>query len=69
MLELKIHCESLEEARIYLNATNYLSLLQDLHEALRSAQKHGGGEIAVLHVVQRFLPDIAQACEHNEGAY
>ncbi len=68
MLELKIHCESLEEARIYLNATNYLSLLQDMREALRNAQKHGG-DGAVLQVVQNFLPDIAQACVHNEGAY
>ncbi len=68
MLELKIHCDSLEEARMYLNAPNYLSLLQDMREALRSAQKHGGGG-AVLRVVQNFLPDIAQACVHNEGAY
>jgi nitrate/nitrite-specific signal transduction histidine kinase len=68
MLELKIHCESLEEARIYLNATNYLSLLQDMREALRNAQKHGG-DGAVLRVVQNFLPDIAQACDHSEGAY
>lgn len=68
MLELKIKCDSLEEARMYLNATNYLSLLQDLRANLRDAMKHGTGA-DVLRVVDNFLPDIAQACDHNDGAY
>lgn len=68
MLELKIKCDSLEEARMYLNAPNYLSLLQDLHESLRGAKKHGT-DIDVLIQVEHFLPDIAQACDHNAGAY
>ncbi len=68
MLELKIKCDSLEEARMYLNAPNYLSLLQDLRENLRGAMKHGG-DADVLRVVDNFMPDIAQACDHNDGAY
>ena len=68
MLELKIKCDSLEEARMYLNAPNYLSLLQDLRANLRDAMKHGG-DVDVLRVVGNFMPDIAQACDHNDGAY
>lgn len=68
MLELKIKCDSLEEARMYLNAPNYLSLLQDLRANLRDAMKHGG-DVDVLRVVDNFMPDIAQACDHNDGAY
>lgn len=68
MLELKIKCDTLEEARVYLNAPNYLSLLQDLRQNLRDAKKHGT-DAYVLHVVDNFLPDIAQACDHNDGAY
>ncbi len=68
MLELKIKCDSLEEARMYLNAPNYLSLLQDLRQNLRDAKKHAG-DAYVLHVVDNFMPDIAQACDHNCGAY
>ena len=68
MLELKIKCESLEEARMYLNAPNYLSLLQDLRQSLRDAKKHGT-DVDVLRVVENFMPDIAQACDHNDGAY
>lgn len=68
MLELKIKCESLEEARVYLNATNYVSLLQDMHQALRNAQKHGTAE-DVVKVVDAFMPDIWRAIDHSEGAY
>ncbi len=68
MLELKIHCESLEEARVYLNATNYVSLLQDLRTNLRNAYKHGD-DVRVLKVIETFYPDIIRACDHSEGAY
>jgi hypothetical protein len=68
MLELKIHCESAEDARIYLNAHQYLALLQDLREALRGAYKHGTDQ-DVLKAVENFCPDIISACDHSEGAY
>lgn len=68
MLELKITCESLEELRTYTNATNYLSLLQDLHTALHQAYKHGT-DADVLRIVKNFYPDIVAAAEHNAGAY
>jgi hypothetical protein len=68
MLELNIKCESLEEARIYLNATNYVSLLQDLHTNLRNAYKHGD-DASVLKTIENFYPDIIRAVDHSEGAY
>ena len=68
MLELNIKCNSLEEARVYLNATNYISLLQDLHTNLHQAYKHGT-DADVLKVVENFYPDIIRACDHSEGAY
>ena len=68
MLELNIKCESLEEARVYLNANNYVSLLQDLHTNLRQAYKHGT-DADVLKVVENFYPDIITAIDHSEGAY
>ena len=68
MLELNIKCESPEEARIYLNAPQYLALLQDLRESLRGAYKHGE-DSDVLKAVECFYPDIISACDHSEGAY
>jgi predicted glycosyltransferase len=68
MLELNIKCESLEEARVYLNAPQYLNLLSDLREAFRSAQKHGT-DADVVKAVQNFFPDITIACDNSEGAY
>jgi hypothetical protein len=68
MLELNIKCESAEDARIYLNAPQYLALLQDLRESLRGAYKHGG-DSDVLKAVENFYPDIISACDHSEGAY
>jgi hypothetical protein len=68
MLELNIKCESSEDARIYLNAHQYLALLQDLREALRGAYKHGDDK-DVLKAVENFYPDIIAACDHSEGAY
>lgn len=68
MLELNIKCESLEEARVYLNAPNYVGLLQDMHNTLRSAYKHGT-DADVLKAVELFYPDIIRAVDHSEGAY
>ena len=68
MLELNIKCESVDEARIYLNALQYHNLLDDLRNALRSAQKHGSNK-DVLQVVETFFPDITNACEHHQGPY
>lgn len=68
MLELNIKCEDAEQARVYLNAPQYLSLLQDLQQAIRNAKKHGN-DISVLRVVDTFYSDINAACEHSEGAY
>ena len=68
MLELNIKCDTLEEARVYLNATNYVSLLQDLHTNLRNAYKHGD-DASVLKVIENFYPDIINAVDHSEGAY
>ena len=68
MLELKISCESSDEARMYLNAQQYLNLLEDLHVALRNAQKHGT-DSDVVKVVENFFPDICTACDHNQGPY
>jgi len=68
MLKLEFHCESHEEARVYLNAHQYHNLLSDLYAALRSAQKHGT-DADVLTQVSSFMPDIAKAVDHNLGAY
>jgi hypothetical protein len=69
MLELKIKCETAEDARIYLNAHQYHNLLDDLRNALRSAQKHGGTDAHVVRVVENFFPDLTAACDHHTGAY
>jgi hypothetical protein len=68
MLELKITCESLEDARIYLNAHQYHNLLDDLRNQLRNARKHGS-DADVVRVVQSFFPDITIACDHHTGPY
>jgi nitrate/nitrite-specific signal transduction histidine kinase len=68
MLELKIQCETAEDARIYLNAHQYHNLLDDLRNALRNAQKHGT-DSDVVRVVQNFFPDITAACDNHTGAY
>jgi hypothetical protein len=68
MLELKITCETAEDARIYLNAHQYYNLLDDLRTALRNAYKHGDDKDA-LKVVQNFFPDITIACDHHQGPY
>jgi nitrate/nitrite-specific signal transduction histidine kinase len=68
MLELKIQCDTAEDARIYLNAHQYHNLLDDLRNALRNAQKHGS-DSDVIRVVQNFFPDITIACDHHTGPY
>lgn len=68
MIELNLKCDSVEQARIYLNANNYLNLLYDLNTALRNAQKHGT-DADVVRIVNSFMQDILQACDHAEGAY
>lgn len=68
MLELKLKCKSVDEARIYLNGLQYYNLLGDMREALRAAYKHGT-EAEVLKVINGFYPDIDRAVDNNSGAY
>ncbi len=68
MLELKIQCADADEARMYLNAPQYHNLLDDLRNALRNAQKHGG-DSDVVRVVQSFFTDITSACDNHQGPY
>ncbi len=67
MLQLKINCDSTEEARVYLNAQQYLNLISDLTEALRQATKHGT-DASVLRVVENFMPDLLNA-SNTDGPY
>lgn len=68
MLELKIKCESHDEARVYLNAHQYLNLLSDFTAALRQARKHGT-DADVLKQVEHFMSDLTQAIDNSTGAY
>lgn len=68
MLELKITCESNDEARVYLNAHQYHNLISDLYAALRNARKHGT-DASVLQVVDSYMPDLIDAIDNSEGAY
>lgn len=68
MLELKITCESNDEARVYLNAHQYHNLISDLYAALRNARKHGTDQ-SVLQVVESYMPDLSRAIDNSEGAY
>ena len=68
MIDLVIKCESLEEASTYLSAQQYLNLLHDFYAALRNAKKHGSDE-DVLKTVDMFMPDLARAVDHSQGAY
>ena len=68
MLQLNITCDTLEEARIYLNALQYYSLISDLSRSLRNAYKHGTeGDVA--RTITNFLPDLDKAVENSQGAY
>jgi len=68
MLELKIECETPDEARMYLNAPQYHNLISDLRHALRNAQKHGT-DADVLKVVQNFFPELGIAADNHQGPY
>jgi hypothetical protein len=68
MLELKITCDTTDEVNIYANAVSLHNLLGDLHNALRTALKHGT-DADVLRVVDNFYPDIVKAVDHSQGAY
>jgi nitrate/nitrite-specific signal transduction histidine kinase len=68
MLELKIQCEDLEQARVYLNAHQYLNLLQDLQNNLRNVLKHGT-DADVVKAVNNFYPDLCKAVDHSQGPY
>jgi hypothetical protein len=68
MIELKIKCESVEEARVYLNGPQYHNLISDLHQSIRNAQKHGT-EHDLIRVISSFYPDLAKAMDNSEGAY
>ena len=68
MIEITLKCETLEEARTYLNAPNYLNLIQDFYEAVRAARKHGTDE-DVLFQIKNYFAEFATACEHSNGAY
>ena len=68
MLELKIQCQDADEARIYLNAPQYLNLLDDFRNAIRNAYKHGDDKDA-LKVLSDFYTEITAACDHNQGPY
>lgn len=68
MLELNLKCESIEEARVYLNAPQYLALIDDFFNALRSARKHGT-DADVLKTVEQFYPEMCNAIDNSTGAY
>jgi len=68
MLELKIQCEDADMARMYLNGPQYLCLLSDLLNALRSARKYGTDE-TVVQAVNTFYADICKAVDDSQGPY
>lgn len=68
MLELKIQCDTSDEAHMYLNGPQYHNLISDLHHALRNAYKHGS-DADVLQVFKNFYPDLSKAAEHHQGPY
>jgi hypothetical protein len=68
LLELNIKCESLDEARVYLNAHNYLNLISDFYQAIYTARKHGTNA-DVLDKIEYFLPDFSSAIDNSQGAY
>lgn len=68
MLELNIKCDTLDEARVYLNAPQYLNLIDDLYNALRSARKHGT-DADVLKQVDSYMNELREAIDNSTGAY
>ena len=70
MLELNIKCDSVEQARVYLNAQQYLNLITDFAEALRNAEKYSDNvDQAMLLAVNGYKSDFRRAAEHHTGAY
>jgi hypothetical protein len=70
MLELNIKCDSVEEARVYLNAQQYLNLITDFAEALRNAEKYSDNvDQAMLLALNGYKDDFRRAAEHHTGAY
>jgi hypothetical protein len=67
MFDITIKCESAEEARVYLNANQYLNLLEDIYNSVRQCQKHGDGDLD--KVLNNFLPEISHAIDNSTGAY
>ena len=53
---------------MYLNAQQYLNLLDDFRNAIRNAYKHGDDKDA-LKVLGDFYTEITAACDHNQGPY
>jgi hypothetical protein len=68
MLELKISCETADEARMYLNGPQYHNLLDDFRNAIRNAYKHGDDKDA-LKVLADFYTEITAACDNHTGPY
>lgn len=68
MLELKIQCQDADEARMYLNAPQYVNLLDDFYNALRSARKHGT-DADVLKQVDSYMDELRVALDHSTGPY
>ena len=68
MLELKIQCDSADEARVYLNAQQYLNLIDAFYNALRSARKHGN-DVDVLKQVDAYMNELREAIDNSSGAY
>jgi len=68
VIEINIKCESIDEARVYLNGPQYLNLLEDFCGAIRGARKHGTDQ-DILQKVELFYPDMCRAVDHNTGPY
>lgn len=70
MLELKIQCEDVDQARVYLNAVQYHNLITDFAEALRNAEKYSDNpDQAMLLAVVGYKSDFLNAAQHNQGPY
>ena len=65
-IQISLQCEDAEEARKYLNAVAYHSLIWDFAERMRQAEKHDGELLAVLNM---FKQDFYNATEHHCGPY
>lgn len=66
MIKLEIQCEDTDEARVVLNAHNYLCLIADFTNQIRLARKHDGD---VNQVINKFITDFYTATEHHQGPY